>query len=286
MRPTEFYALPTKRSEPWHRSYETLATLFDDETLTHELERESAATAGAEGLAFEQKLFTSTDGERSVSYEAATFEGRPFAIVVRSGRGGEDNKSRHVTDVATYEAARAYVEGWRARGTGLDADVAPADEDLDILWGTYGHAVMARSGGVGLVPVDHIAESGKLLFDRDAFDVAFDGTVRPAFRDAGQEFRDGIAGRRMRDLAVPALLEGVPEGVRATDDFDEIPKVPGVTPINGWSPVLLGAEDGTYALGVLGGNQGYFSWAAEIRAEKVGPPELYDELARGSAPSP
>jgi hypothetical protein len=286
VRPTEFYALPTETSEPWHQSYGSLGLLFDDDGIDHDVERDAAKEADAGALSFEQKLFDSGDGERTISYGAATFEGRPFAILVRSGRGGEDNQSRHITDLDTFQAAKSYVEKWRTDGSRLRNDVAPPDEDLPILRGTYGHAVMALDGVTRLVDVDHLDDAGRVLFDEKAFRAAFDRLVRPAFPPGDEEFKLGLKSQRMRDVTVPALLEAVPDGMRATDDFDPIPKVEGFTPFLGWSPVLIASDDATYALGPLVASGSHFTWRTGIRAEKVGPPELFDELARGSPPTP
>lgn len=288
MRPTEFYALPTLRSEPWHGVYGSLVTLFDDESLENDLARAGAAKEAAGALAFDLKLFDSGDGERTISYEAAVFEGVPFAIVVRSGRGGEDRQDRYITDLDTFKAARSYIERWLVRADSTRRDVVPPDQDLDILQGTYGHLVMAHKGISRLVSLDHLDDEGRvLLFDERAFKAAFDRLVRPEFalKDRGEEFQQGIRGRRMRELTVPALLEAVPEGVRATDDFEAIPRVEGYTTINAWSPVLVASDDATYAIGVSSSG-GHFTWCSDIRVERVGPAELYDQLARGAAPSP
>ena len=285
MRPNEFYALPNVDTRPWYDAHGKVERFFDDPSLEWNLDDRAAKEAGADALAFERKLFANVDGERTVSYVAVTFEGRPVGILVTAGRGEQDQEHRIVTDADGYAAARGYLDRYVKEPPRLASDLADPDAQIEVLDGIYGHVVIVHDGETRLLDVDHVSDLGTVLFDEKAYDLAFDRIVRPAFAgpDTEGEMRKGISGERMQGLVTRAVLESMPAGVEATDEFGDIPEVEGIRRYQDWSPVLVAGDDGTYTVGV-DSMPAWFTF--RLKLERVGPPELYAELAAKSVPSP
>lgn len=282
MRPVDFYALPTKSSEPWHQAHGEIELFFDDDRLEFGLDTDAAEKAGADAIAFERKLYAYVDHENCVSYTSVTFEGKPIGILVR---GTGDSSDRILTDLDGYRAARAYMEGFLKRDGRLLSDVVDPVAEPDLLKGSYGHWIATHEGEVRLVDVGHVDNDGTLLFDHDAYGRAFDRIVRPAIKPGSDEWREGIKGERMRTLVTEAILESIAAGVPATDAFDAIPAAEGIVREQGWSPVLVAGRDHTFTVGVSRYGMSGFTW--DLALEPVGPRSLYDELANApQAPSP
>lgn len=292
MRPIDIYALPSRDEQPWHSSFGSEnELLFDDDAFDMRIETSRAKDEGADALVFERKLFANADyGERTVSYTAVRYAGAHIALLVTAGRGERDQRHRLITDPDGWRAARSYVERFVEPDHGMERDVVQADADIDILAGTYGFTIARVGGETRLVGDGDIDAQGRVVFDEKAYDEAFDRIVRPAFKGgmADAEFEEGLKGERMRALTVEAIVASMPEWVRSTTEFEPVPKVDGVYRHQGWSPVLVGTDEGTYTVGVdshaVGGR--YFSWGYSLGLERVGPPEMYDELAPASSPSP
>ncbi len=292
MRPIDIYALPSRDETPWHSTYGMQnEDLFDDDMFDARIVTQRAKEEGADALVFERKLFADTDyGERTISYTAVRYQGEHIALLVNAGRGERDQKYRLVTDVDGWRAARAYVERFADPDNSVERDAVPTDAEIDVLGGIYGYSVTKVGDETRLVNNNDIDRKGRVVFDKKAYDDAFDRIVRPAFKGGmhEEEFQEGLKGERMRSLAVEAIVASLPDWVRSTTEFEPVPEAEGVHRFQGWSPVLVGTDEGTYTVGVdaYATEARYFSWGRNLGLERVGPPEMYDELAPSAAPAP
>lgn len=278
MTPEQFYDLKTENREAWYYAGHAFHSLFG--IAEYELEEERARDDGDRALLFERKLYRNVDGERSVEYQAATFQGRPFAIVATAGRGQQDAEECVVTDAETYALAVTHLETYRKRPS---PTIVATGAELPMLEGMYNHAIVPVGSQMRLVPVDHLAEgSDDLIFDEVEFRKCFDAIVRPAIKSSGPEFEMGLKSFRQRELVVKALAASTIEGMRVSTDFDgeEASKL-----CYGRQVLLLVADESrTYAIGCHGGGYG-FSWVSDIDPFPIGDASLFDRLSNESVPT-
>ena len=288
MTPDDIYSLPTTRTEPWFESDLEVRELLGIQM--HDFDCDRAREEGASELCIEHKLFCSLDGgERSASVSAAVFQGRPIALIRAAGRGQEDFQDAYVTDAEACRRALDYVMQWRSNG--ITAAVAKADEELPAL-GAFYNTVLTRVGEeIRLAKADHFSKDGTLLFDEVAYRQSFDEIVRPAFKDTEEaEFKEGIAGTRMRRLVVEAILRAVPHGIPAlavdTEDLEDA-GVP-LWHRENWHAVLVKSGDTTYSLGLdqFSKTGKWFAWSSGLGAEAVGTGELFDRQLAAWASDP
>jgi hypothetical protein len=268
MRPMDIYALPASETEPWYDAYGPIGHLFGDDMLESELDRERAREARAGALAFETKLRHNGDGSRSATFLAATYEGRPFALLVLSGRGGDERTTRVVTDPGAFLAARAFIDTQRGPEEGLERDTADPSADIAALSGPAGYRVAtAPDGTVRLVPEFHLSADGAMVLDEVAFRAHANRAWRAASaRGAPMPPLNGSILRNRERLAsvVPSIEAAIPEGLRRATAFS----IPGPAGLRGW-------------VGAIG--------PLELKCRRLGGPELFDafaEDAHAAAPAP
>lgn len=283
LRPADIYALPNRSTESWYGAYRVNEDLFDDNTLEHMLDEERGRQEKADDLSYDSKLLAMAGHEEFVEYLAATYRGKPFAVLVKTGHTCE----RLVTDRETYFAARDYLDGFRKRDLHLDQDCVADDAEHKLLYGYDGFWIASVGDGVRLVDVHHVSRKGALIHDQVAFEKALErlSPDMPAYKL--KDF-DGPDAERQADLVTRAIMESLPGGLRATSDFEPPPVEGDAMQRHAWRGVLVQAEDATYALGVKAWDAkgpGFF-WRDAITVQKVGPHELYDEFARDTAPRP
>lgn len=278
MTPQRFYLLKSLDHEPWYYAGSAFHSLFG--IAEYELEEERARDEDDRKLLFERKIYRNVDGERSVEYQAATFEGRPFAIVATAGRGQQDADDSLVTDAETYAKAVAHLETYRKRP---EPNIVRADVDAELLEGMYDHAILAVGSEMRLVPTAHLApDSDDLIFDEVEFRKCFDAIVRPAFPPRDPEFELGFKSFRQRDLVAKALVASAVDGLRVSTDFDGV--AASELAYDRHVLVLVADDKTTYAIGCHGGGIG-FSWVNDIDPHPIGDAALFDRLSNESAPS-
>lgn len=283
MKPSSIYALPTIRSEPWYFAG-SAEDFFGDWVAVYD-DRPIAAKADA--VTFDDKLYYNVDGERSVSYAAVMFNGNPIGVMVNAGRGGRDHRARYVTDPVAFNEASAYIRQFLTPELG-ESEQYGVDQDIEALDHVYGYVVAQVNGQTRLADADDFTHDGRLAFDREVFRSAFDEIVRPAFNRTA-DYEEGIGGQRMKDLTAQALLKAVPDGMETSVEFSGFPKrkSDGEVVLIDWPAVLVGTDEGTYAIGLPEwGMAKWFAWVSHLRCERVGGPELFGELTGTAAPSP
>lgn len=280
MKPSDIFALPSREVEPWWDSYYPFEVFVEENAYS--FDREVGEKQKANRLTFAEKLYASSDGDRGARFVAVEFDGQPICLLTMAGKSAEGDNKRYVTDLAGYQAAMAYLSQFHASLHG-DQKVHDANEDIEALDRIYGYHVKSLAGQITLVPEWHMANDGTVIFDDKAYHAAFEEIVRPAFKDRDKGWEEGLKNPQMKELATQAILAGIPEGVRHTPDFD----MPLGTKGGDWHAVLVGTDEGTYTMGIwsMYSSAKWFAWASHITRERIGGPELYNELAKDPAPA-
>lgn len=80
------------------------------------------------------------DGERGASMHTLWFDGKPVAIVKNSGRGGDEDSHRWITDPVQFTALCTYLWMVLEAGSGPDSDIVDPDTLLypEEVFGVYG----------------------------------------------------------------------------------------------------------------------------------------------------
>jgi hypothetical protein len=149
--PADIYALPSLSILPWHDMTEgsSVAGLIFDLSFWGSFDLEAASSESR--LMVERKMKSDyvNDWCGCATLDAATFDGKPFALLQRWGR--RDDHRRIITDIGAFRKAFSYIHGFVAAPE-IDKDIRAADRPAPVI---------AEFGGMR--PVD-----GKLVFDTRA----------------------------------------------------------------------------------------------------------------------
>lgn len=271
MKPSALYAMPSRKSEEWHRMPSELEPFFGADC--HRIDREKAQGPGSPDVRFEQKIYRNIDGERIVAYWAVTFEGRPVGVLYRAGRGGEDRQAAFVTDTDGYGRAKSAI--MRCMEQTAELEIVHADVDIPELDDSYGFAVVGAGAEARLVPSDHLSPAGGLLFDEEAY--ADHLSARPDGYAPGMP-RDRNDVAAWRGTVREALLAGVATGMRRSGDYrfeGRNPNAAGVVAADDVSTWLI--ESSATA---------NYTWMDTVRVRRIGDAYLFDAIVAEVAVAP
>jgi hypothetical protein len=281
MTPAELYALPSKSTDDWYRTYDdTWSHLFG---LTPEVQSyddiPGGGETGSDRLLVHTKMECQIDGyERSAVIKVVTFDGTPFAIVATAGRGQSDFDDTLISDQVVFEdALKFFVEKAMCSRHNKPLLVDPNDEPK-LLKSFYGVTVVRTDAGFDMVRSEFVDQSGKLIFDLDKYlndfhasrkeidigDLSISSPILSKLPDVRQKVAELIAGGVVGGDRVKVVNRRVTKGTGTGD----------------WMAAAVATEAATYSIGLPSHQLGAigFSWASSVTCKQIGGPELFDAL--------
>ncbi|MBY3433791.1 hypothetical protein HFN89_06465 [Rhizobium laguerreae] len=216
MTPNEIYRLPSTNERDWRDlGLENIQMVFgvsgfvyNDFDCRYPLEEARIVVA--------DKLYFHEDSERGTSIQTLSFEGKPFALLMRAGEDGDCGEDVMVTDEALFFAAKRHVLDHLVEltlGKKHDHDVHdPATHNFP----GYYNAMFARVGDeVRLVDPYHCRRTdGRLIFDDEARGRKFDellGAEREVVR------KEGLTNEARRLKAIDVLKAAIPSDLQVVE---------------------------------------------------------------------
>lgn len=274
MKPNDIYALPSLSSTLWYKDFcEVLPEVLN---LEQDFGDAAYGELDTRSLLVHTKLDYTSDGSRSVTVFALTFDDKPFAVMFTGGRGGRDCREYYVTDPTTWKEARGYVLSITNEVAARNAPTAEPDAELRSQF--YNATFVETETGFRAVNSSHAhPTTGTLIYDQKKFS--------KAWRDAKQ---DGLIDARAdQNAETPEMRQATLQAYQA-----------GVV----GKPVLLDTKlsetqhlfaastvDGITFAYVVEPRSKYAGWGLNTRPWAVGPSsmlECYAEIAAGRALDP
>ncbi|TLX17127.1 hypothetical protein [Rhizobium sp. MHM7A] len=269
MTPNEIYALPSLSSTLWYKDFsEVLPEVLN---LEQEFGDPAYKDLDTKSLLVHTKLGYTSDGSRTVTVFALTFEDKPFAVMFTGGRGGRDRREYFVTDTAVWKEARGYVQSLTSNV--LARDVPKAQADVELISEFYDTTFVKAATGYLAVNSKHAHPvTGALIYDQKQFTKVWretkqDGLIR-AWNDPKEETPE------MRQAALEAYQAGVVgKAVQLNTQLSE-------------EQLLFAASavDGITFAYVVEPRSRYAAWGLNTTPWAVGPAsmlECYAEIAAG-----
>ncbi|MCS4089020.1 hypothetical protein [Rhizobium sp. BK176] len=216
MTPNEIYGLPSTDVKDWRDlGLENIQMIFGVSGFSYNAFDGDYPPEDAK-IAVADKLYFYEDSERGTSIRSLSFEGKPFALLMRAGEDGDCGEDVMVTDDALFLAAKRHVLQTFVEltlATEHDHDLRdPATHDFP----GYYNAMFARVGDeVRLVDPYHCRRGdGRLIFDEVAMNRKFDELLRPEIEVVRKQ---GLAddGRRLK--AIQVLKAGIPSDLQVIE---------------------------------------------------------------------
>lgn len=163
MKPTEIYEMPSLSSSVWYQDFsEVLKDVFEFE---FDLGGAAHDETDTKSLLVHTKLGFTSDGSRTVTVYALTFEDEPFAVMFTGGRGGRDKREFFITDKNIWTAARGYVLS--VINSATSKNVQETDVNTELFTKFYGASFVKTDSGYRAIHNQHahpVTES--LIYDQ------------------------------------------------------------------------------------------------------------------------
>jgi hypothetical protein len=266
MTPNEIYGLPSTGEKDWRAlGLDNIQMIFGVSGFAYNA-FDGEYPADEAKIVVADKLYFYEDSERGTSIQTLSFDGKPFALLMRAGEDGDNGEDVMVTDEALFSTAKQHVLDQLVELTLAKKHDHDVRDPQTFRFPGYYNAMFARVGDeVRFVDPYHCSRGdGRLIFDDVAMNRKFDELLRPQIEVVRKE---GLADDARRLTAIEVLRAAIPSGLKVVEIDRRNTR-------GDW--IAMAYTDGTDTLTLVADKRQFstFYWL-DITPKQVGPASVF-----------